>query len=53
MAGGWSERAPQVLGGLVRGQGIGGEVGWGAEGGGGAGWDCGEALGLGSAPSVW
>ena len=53
MARDWSEKAPQVLGGLVRGQGRGGEVGWGAEGGEGEGWASGEALGLGSAPSVW
>ena len=51
MARDWSERAPQVLGGLVRGQGRGGEdVGWGGEGEEGAGWVSDEALGLGSAP---
>ena len=52
MARDWSEMAPQVLGGLVRGQGRGGEVGWGAEGGEGAGWESGEGLRPGSAPSV-
>ena len=49
MARDWSEKAPQVLGGLVRGQGRGEEVGWGAEGGGGEGWESGEVLRLGLA----
>ena len=52
MAKDWSEKAPQVLGGLVCVQGRGGEDGWGAEGGVGEGWESGEALTPGSAPSV-
>ena len=53
MARGWSERAPQVLGGLVHGQGRGEEVDWGEEGGEGGGWESDGALRQGSVLSVW
>ena len=45
-----SERVLQVLDGLVHGQGRGGEVDWGEEGGG---WESDGALRQGSVLSVW